>query len=363
MSLKDDVVKLINDPSAESRHIITDRISSYYNKEIFNEEENKIAIDVLRLLSYDSEVSIRKLLSENLKNCDKIPHDIALVMANDIAEISMPILQFSNVLTDEDLIKITEQTEQITKLIAIAKRYEISLPLSDALINKKNEIVINVLIQNDGAEISENSLGEIVKKFSESKEILDSLIARGKLPIPIVEHILSLVSEELKNQLINEYKLDKNIADKLISKSYEQEIVKKITMISEEDQEQLINLINTLYEDNKLNDALILRALCKGNIKFFEMALSRLTNINIKEIDNIICNEGADSFASLYKTAKLPKRNFEAVYAFVTIAIQEVHRGSITSKNFANRMMERIIENGYDHKIPSMDYLMLLIKS
>ena len=54
----------------------------------------------------DAEVRVREALAQNLKENPDLPHDVALSLAQDVDQVALPILQFSDVLTDDDLIEI-----------------------------------------------------------------------------------------------------------------------------------------------------------------------------------------------------------------------------------------------------------------
>jgi uncharacterized protein (DUF2336 family) len=362
VSLENEVQKLINKPTADVRSEITKKIADYYTQNVFTEQERKIAEDVIRLLAHDSEVRIRKILSNNLKKNNHIPHDVAFTLASDMEEVALPMLEFSKVLTQQDLINISKGTEQLTKLIAVARRDDITEPLSDVLIGKENETVARTLVSNKSSKVSAEGINQILNKFAESGVIMEALVERGGLSVSVIERIMAAVSSEIKEKLIKEYKLDNQVADELVNESYEQSIIQKISVSDSE--AQITTLVDHLNKEGKLTHSLILRALCKGSIRFFEAAIAALTPpLTIHDIHNIICYESTQSFASIYKRSGMPKRNFEAISIVLKLALQETQNGTVLNKNFANRMIERIIVSGYDQNVPLMHVLMIMIKN
>jgi uncharacterized protein (DUF2336 family) len=105
----------------------------------------------------DVEERVRGALAANLKECPFLPHDIARTLAVDVASVFDPILKFSTVLTDTDLIEIAK-SYGAEKQKAIASRPSLSSDVSDGLINTRNEAVVGTLVANDGAEISTGSM-------------------------------------------------------------------------------------------------------------------------------------------------------------------------------------------------------------
>ncbi len=52
------------------------------------------------------ELRVREALAAHLKNSPDLAHDVAVALARDVDSVSLPMLKFSEVLTDEDLIEI-----------------------------------------------------------------------------------------------------------------------------------------------------------------------------------------------------------------------------------------------------------------
>ena len=80
-----------------------------------------MAEDIFRIMGKDTEVRVREALSQNLKEKPNVPHDIAVSLAKDVDSVSLPVLQFSEVLSDADLIEIV-RSQDPAKPVAIAQR-------------------------------------------------------------------------------------------------------------------------------------------------------------------------------------------------------------------------------------------------
>ena len=215
MSLLEEVEKLRNAPLPDVRVSVANKVSEFFTESVFDKFESKLACEILRLLTRDVEVRVRKTLSENLRSNTSIPRDIALTLAHDVLEVSTPILESSTLLTDEDLVEIVNSAEEVTKLEIIAKRTKVSEPVSGALIARRQSNVIGTLLGNSGASISEADLQILVNQYSKENSIVEKLVFRGDLPISIVMKVMEFVSENLKDQLKSKYKIDSNTADEI----------------------------------------------------------------------------------------------------------------------------------------------------
>ena len=151
---QDDVLRLLKDPSGENRKEAAIKIASNYSAEDLTPEERAIAEDILRAMARDVEISVRAALSENLKEYAGLSHDIAVTMANDVDSVALPVIRFSDVLSDDDLLAIV-QTHGTEKQAAVAQRPSVSVQVADALVDTGKEEVVATLVGNDGADISD----------------------------------------------------------------------------------------------------------------------------------------------------------------------------------------------------------------
>ena len=98
-----DVVRLLSDPSPETRADMAGKIAQGFTVASLTDRERQIAMDIVRAMVKDAEVRVREALSQKLKSSDELPHDVALTLARDVESVALPMLEFSTVLTDDDM--------------------------------------------------------------------------------------------------------------------------------------------------------------------------------------------------------------------------------------------------------------------
>ncbi|HLO75939.1 MAG TPA: hypothetical protein VK196_05730, partial [Magnetospirillum sp.] len=103
---EEDVARLLANPSADTRVEIAGKIAEQHSA--LSKSQRKLAEDIFRLMVKDAEVRVRQALSRQLKENPLVPHDVAISLARDVDAVALPMLQFSEVLTDEDLIEIVK---------------------------------------------------------------------------------------------------------------------------------------------------------------------------------------------------------------------------------------------------------------
>ena len=116
-----DVAELLADLSVEARAGTVASLASEFQQGTLTESERSMVEDIFRIMVKDAELRVRMALAQNLKENPGVPHDVALNLARDVESVSLPILRFSEVLTDEDLIEIVHG-QGAAKQVAIASR-------------------------------------------------------------------------------------------------------------------------------------------------------------------------------------------------------------------------------------------------
>src|SRR5258707_4177345 len=127
-----DLLRALDAPSLAVRAKHAERLAPMYCRGMLNAAERTIAEEAFRLLRYDSEILVRRLLAECLKHAPALPRDIALALATDQAEIAVPFIEDSPALGEHDLLAILHDYPGAHRL-AIARRRALPERVSDAL--------------------------------------------------------------------------------------------------------------------------------------------------------------------------------------------------------------------------------------
>lgn len=359
-----DVKKLTDEPSPKVRSMLATKIAVDYQAGHFNDAESQIAADIFRILLRDAEKKIRKTLAEHLSHTPNVPHDIIWKLAHDEPEIAAPILQFSHILTEDDLVAIVKSTREVLKLCAIARRDSISEEVSDSLLETHNEQVLTELFQNKGAAIAERSLVESWKYVSSNRSLLETLVHRGGLPLSIAEKIYVIVSDDLKHQLVKQYKINLPMAQKATSDAREWEMLGIIPgggKIDPANDTQVEDMIDQLYLSGRLTHSLLIRALCVGSLSVFEAGIARLAGVPRVNARILLMDSGSLGFHAIYKTSHMPEGFFEAIKVLLRLSLEETDFGRNKRSDFRRRVIDRIYIENYHRTVENMEYLLSII--
>ncbi len=355
----EDVAKLLTDQSAETRVETAAKIAADFGDDVLTDAERKLAEDILRLMVRDAEVRVREALAHNLKESPRLPHDMAKTLALDVDSVALPVLQFSEVLNDADLIEIV-RGQGAVKQIAIAKRPNVSERVSDALVETRDEEVVANLVSNIGAEISETSLQRVVDDFGDRENIQDAMVQRPKLPITVSERLVTMVSESMKEELARRHELPADMATDLILQSRERAT---ISLSTESDGDELERLIRQLHENGRLTPSIVLRAVCMGDLDFFEAAMVRLTGVPLLNVRLLIHDSGPLGLKGVWRQSGLPEAHFMAVRAAIDVARETDYDGGVNDRErYSRRMIERILTQygdlGVEFDSDDLEYLL-----
>jgi uncharacterized protein (DUF2336 family) len=121
-------------------------------------------------------------LSGRLASVDNAPASVIgrLSNDNDIA-IAGPVLERSNVVTDENLVAVAKTKSQ-DHLLAIAGRKQISAIVTDVLVDRGNPDVARKVAANLGACFSEIGFVKVVRSASGNEELAAAIAARKDVP-------------------------------------------------------------------------------------------------------------------------------------------------------------------------------------
>ena len=338
---QDDVAKLMADPSAEVRAETTAKIASQFTMEALSPAERQIAEDIFRKLVKDVELRVREALASHLKNSPELPHDVAIALAKDVDSVSLPMIKFSEVLTDEDLVEIVRD-QGAAKQVAVAQRPSVSPRVAGALIDTGNENAVARLVANDGAKLTETLPGRVMDEYEASDAVSDSLARRPSMPAAISAQLVEKLTERLQDFLLSKHDVSPDIAANLILQARERATMSLVDFGSTDT--ELDNLVDQLMRKDRLTPSLLLRSICMGDVNFFERAIGRLADLPLQNARILIHDQGPLGLESIYMKADLPKRLFPAFRAGIELVREtDYDSGKNDRSRFIERMLERIL--------------------
>ncbi|HSR55042.1 MAG TPA: DUF2336 domain-containing protein [Alphaproteobacteria bacterium] len=172
-----------------------------------------LTVEALEILAQDELARVRQALAEAVKDVAEVPHNVIQRLAGD-AELAVatPVLEFSPLLTDEDLIEIIESAAASGAMTAISRREEVSCAVSDAIAQTRDEDAVAALLANPSAQIREETLDWIVEGSREVETWQMPLARRPKLPPRAARKLAEFVADSVLAMLHSRDDLDADTA-------------------------------------------------------------------------------------------------------------------------------------------------------
>ena len=126
---------------------------------------------------------------------------IGRLSRDDDIEISGPVLEQSNILTDIDLVEIAKTKSQ-AHLSAIAGRKQIGEPVTDVLIDRGNSDVARKVTANTGARFSRFGIARAARRAETDEPLAIAVVNRMDLPPELLNHLISKATAAVRERML-----------------------------------------------------------------------------------------------------------------------------------------------------------------
>ncbi len=136
--------------------------------------------EVLCQLAELVEVEARTHVAKLLAPLARAPGNVVNKLANDEIDVAAPLLEFSNVLSDDDLIDIVS-TQSEDHRVAIAGRPTVPERVGEAIVQHGGQPSVARLVNNANAELGQQVVQMLVKRAETDETLANNL--RGRVDI------------------------------------------------------------------------------------------------------------------------------------------------------------------------------------
>lgn len=181
-----------------------------------SERVRDLTLETLERLGQDQLTRVRAIVAAEIKGCKAAPPDLVRRLARDPAlSVSGPLLEYSPLLSDADLLEIVNLARVTDVLVAVAKRRNLSVAVCDAVIASMDIAATAALLDNAAANISRASLEALVDKAAAVEAWHEPLVRRPNLSSRVVRRIAGFVSAALIDKLAARPGLEPQLAAEL----------------------------------------------------------------------------------------------------------------------------------------------------
>ena len=216
---------------------------------------------------------------------------------------------------------------------------------------------VRAVSANNGASLTDRAFGFILGRFKSDDETHKALVSRDIIPPHIAEKMVSLVSGEIFDHLVNRHELPPQLAIDLAAGARERVTIDLCEQAARTN--DMPRFVQQLHLNGRLTPSMIMRGLCMGNVKFVEWALAELAGLPHSRTWVMIHDAGPLGVKNLFERAGLPVRMTNAFRAALAVYHEtDMDDGPNAEERFRARMIERILTRFQAIPPQDLDYLL-----
>ncbi|WP_041798200.1 DUF2336 domain-containing protein [Rhodopseudomonas palustris] len=306
----------------------------------------------LLLMLDDVSALVRQTMAQVFCRSAQAPAAIIRALAADQPSVALPVLEFSPLLIDADLVDIVATGDDQVQC-AVARRVRLPAAVCAAIAEVGTAAAALELIENPHAELAPFSWDRIVERHGHLAAIRESMLVLEDLPAATRLALMAKLSDTLQQFVVARGWLTADRAARATTEAVDRSTVALAARARGDD---MVALMRHLRATSQLTAGLILRALLSGNLDLFECALVELSGLPQARVAALLHERGGPGLTALLARAGLPESTYPAFRA----ALEALHEiGFVGTERNAARlrrlMVERVLtrcETGADAAAP-----------
>jgi uncharacterized protein (DUF2336 family) len=277
----------------------------------------RLTYEVLEILVRDQVTRVRQIIAEALKDVADAPPDIIQRLARDCEiVVAGPVLQFSPLLSDGDLLEIIGTAPIAGAREAVARRRAVAMPVTDAIGASDDIAAITALLDNPSAQIREELLDQLIERAPPTVAWHGPLVQRPRLPGGAALRLARFVALNLLSILRERRDFDpettRQLAATVMRRVAEADSDHADAAPAVDPAEAALARAQQLHAAGKLDDAAVAAAI-RGERAFAKAALAVLAKLPLDAVDKVLAAHSAKGVVALAWQAGLTMRTAVAL--------------------------------------------------
>ena len=307
--------RLARDKSGAGRSALANLIADLFDDRgaTLSDRERNLIFKILHGVIHEVEDSVRANLSRMISTLPDAPFDLVTELANDEIDVAYPILTKSTVIRDLELIDVIRLRTHEHQL-AITLRQEVSEEVSDALVHTGHGKVVESLLKNQNARISQSTMEYLVEQSLRVDTYHEPLLHREDLKEDLAKRMFMWVSAALRQHIIRRYEVDPETVDALLEQAAREGIDKTVTT-PERTHRGTEKLATALKNERMITPQLLLDALTDGEVPLFLALFSQMTGLKRYLVARMLFEPGGEGLAIACKAVGISEIQFATIFS------------------------------------------------
>jgi len=273
------------------------------------------AEEALSILARDQITRVRQVLSEALKDVAHAPAEVINRLARDSeAAVACPVLEFSPVLSEEDLLEIIRSNPASGGLSAIARRETVSENVSDAVAATDDVDAIGELLSNDNAQIREETLDNLIDAAPNHELWHAPLAVRPRLTSGAATRLARFLADNLLETMSQRDDLDSDTM-KAVKEVVQHRLGDEMGRGADGGQsmdflkmDPPLDMAKSLKSAGRLDEGVVSKALHAGDFSFVLASLVVMTDLPLDLVRKVFATQSAKGVVALVWKARMPAK-------------------------------------------------------
>lgn len=196
-----DLIALAKEPSSQRRRELLRGVTDLFFNADAQPQELALFDDILVQLTGDMEEAVRVELAERMSQSGRAPPRLVVGLANDVIAVARPVLTGAKSLSEEDQLKVA-RTHGQEHLRALSQRQGVSTVVTDAIVERADDLTIGVLLRNTSAELSRKAHENVVDRAVTNPDLHEAVIDRNSLPPDLLNELYFVVEARLRDKIM-----------------------------------------------------------------------------------------------------------------------------------------------------------------
>jgi uncharacterized protein (DUF2336 family) len=277
----------------------------------YSDQQIELFDDVFQCLTDHIETSARTLLAKRLAPIAKAPPQTMRRLAlDDQIEVAAPVLSGSERLDDDALIETARNKSQ-AHLLAISIRKVLSRAVTDVLVLRGNDEVIQSTVSNPGAEFSKRGFTRLVNRAEGDDDLATLLGMRPTIPRHLYLKLIAKASATVRARL--EAAHPRQAGDVPTAVREATQLARSAPSAITEETTIAHALVKSLYDDGRLDEHELASFAEDGKFDEANAALAALANVSISIAENMMLETRAEGVMILAKVSGMSWPTVEAI--------------------------------------------------
>ncbi|HRO31985.1 MAG TPA: DUF2336 domain-containing protein [Brevundimonas sp.] len=307
------------DSSDNRRALLRELTDHFFGAPTHTPNEQLLFDSVLTDLSTEMETAVRAELAARFASAPNAPQTLIRRLANDEAAVADAVLRASPLLSDSDLIDVVRNRSQ-EHIMAVATRPVVPEAVSDAIVEKGDDQVLDSLLRNEGARLSRAASETAVERAKANPALHEAAVQRRSLPPDLLNEMYFVVEARLRQQILERNAaMDPDLLESALAAGRAR--VARDDGALPADYAESLAYVEELKAAGQLSPQMLARFLRSGGRTSFLIALAQLSDVDFHTAKQIVDRRELDALAVICKAADLDRAIF-LTYAVVLLSAE-----------------------------------------